>query len=319
LSAIAQSITVSCPASVQVTPALNSNLISDPGAVSTTPFPASYGLAAAQANEQEPDCWTISSQSTNPGGILSALPYVPPTGNGQSIKPANPATTDPNKGTNLFYGGVTTGPTSADSNVFTFGVQTIDLSGLGVSGQNFKLSAYLGGTTTQSDVADVSVSFEDNSGNVLEPNVPFEVGPVTPAMRGSKTSVIPEATTGVVPAGAAKAVVTITTEQVGVGPADDEGMADDLSLTIGSSVRPMATLTTLPYSFPAGRGGSLTKPLGISARHGSVYVSKTSDNLVSSLDGSATSTIAGNLEGSGESGDKGPGASATLTQPTGTA
>src|SRR5262245_12720296 len=73
-SAIAQTIRVPCPASVQVTPALNTNLISDPGAEATTPFPASYGLAKGQANEQEPDCWTISSQSANPGGILSVLP-----------------------------------------------------------------------------------------------------------------------------------------------------------------------------------------------------------------------------------------------------
>ena len=318
-SAIAQTITVPCPASVQVTPALNTNLIADPGAESTSPFPADYGLAKSQANEQEPDCWTISSQSANPGGILSALPYVPPTGNGQSSKPANPATTNPNKGVNLFFGGITTGPTSANTNVFTFGTQTIDLRGLGVAGQNFLLSAYLGGTTTQSDFAEVSVSFEDTSGDVLEPNVPFEVGPVTPAMRGNATSLIPEKTTGVVPPGAAKAVVTITTEQVGAGPADDDGMADDINLTIGPSVTPVATLTTLPYAFPAGSGGSLTQPRGISAWHGNVYVSNTADNVVSALDGSATNTVAGNLEGSGEGGDGGSATSATLTQPVGTA
>lgn len=313
-----QTIKVPCPASVQVTPALNANLISDAGAESTTAFPATYGLSPAQANEQEPDCWTISSQSTNPGGILSALPYVPATGNGQSSKPGNPATTDPGKGTNLFYGGITTGPTSADTNVFTQGTQTIDLSSLGAAGQKFSLSAYLGGTTTQSDFAEVSVSFENNSGQVLEPNVPFEVGPVTPAMRGSHTSLIPEQTTGIVPASAAEAVVTITTEQVGAGPADDDGMADDLNLTIGSSVSPISTLTTLPYTFPAGSGGSLVQPLGVSSWHGQVYVSNSADNVVSSLNGSATTMMAGNLEGTGENGDGGPGTSATLTQPTGT-
>jgi sugar lactone lactonase YvrE len=317
-SAIAQTITVPCPSSVQVTPALNANLVSNPGAESTTPFPASYGLSAAQANEQEPDCWTISSQSTNPGGILSALPYVPPTGNGQSSKPANPATTDPNKGNNLFYGGITTGPTSADSNVFTFGTQTVSLSGLGATGQKFELSAYLGGTTTQTDFADVSVSFQNSQGQALEPNVPFEVGPVTPAMRGSKTSLIPEETTGVVPVGAATAVVTITTEQVGGGPADDDGMADDINLTIGSSVTPVSTLTTLPYTFPAGSGGSLVQPRGISAWHGQVYVSNTADNLVASLNGSNTTPVAGSLETIGENGDGGQATSAGLTQPAGT-
>jgi len=85
------------------------------------------------------------------------------------------------------------------------------------------------------------------------------------------------------------------------------------------AVAATGTLTALPYSFPAGSGGSLVRPLGISAFQGHVYVSNTSDNVLSDLNGGNTTTIAGNLEASGENGDGGPANLATLWQPTGTA
>jgi len=326
--AIAQSITVPCPASVQRTPALNTNLISNPGAESATPYPASYDLPAASANEQEPACWTISGQSTNPGGIVSALAYVPAKGAGQSSKPANPATPDPNKGTNLFYGGISSGPVLADSNVWSYATQAINLDGLEVAGQKFLLSGYLGGTTTQSDFTDVSVLFETSSGKPIEPGVPFQIGPVTPAQRSSATSLVFRQFTGIVPAGAAKAVVTIAMEQVGAGPADNDGMADDLDLTIGASVTaaPTPTLVTLPWSFPIGSGGGLVNPQGISAAGGNVYVSNTADDHVADLNtlaeqatGITTPIFAGSLMGNGEAGDGGPASKSTLAQPGGTA
>jgi hypothetical protein len=326
-AAAAQSITVPCPASAQVTPALNANLISNPGAESTTPYPANYNLPTASANEQEPNCWTISGQSTNPGGILSALPYVPPTGNGQSTKPANPAMPDPNKGTNLFYGGIASGPVLAASNVWSYATQTINLGRLNVSGQKFALSGYLGGLTTQSDFTDVGVLFETAAGTPLEPGVPFQIGPVTPAQRSNATSLVFRQFTGIVPLGAAKAVVTIAMEQVGAGPADDDAMADDVNLTIGSSVAasPAPTLATLPYSFPVGSGGSLVNPQGISATGGNVYVSNTIDDNVADLNtlpaqaaGATTPIFAGSLQGNGENGDGGPASHATLAQPGGT-
>ena len=82
---------------------------------------------------------------------------------------------------------------------------------------------------------------------------------------------------------------------------------------------PAGTLTTLNYTFIAGTGGSLVRPLGISAFQGNVYVSNTSANVVSDLTGGNTITTAGTLEGSGESGDGGLANQATLWQPTGTA
>jgi sugar lactone lactonase YvrE len=87
----------------------------------------------------------------------------------------------------------------------------------------------------------------------------------------------------------------------------------------GPSATAVATLTALPYSFPAGSGGSLAQPLGISAFQGHVYVSNTSDNVLSDLNGGNTTTIAGSLEASGEDGDGGLASLATLSQPAGTA
>lgn len=81
----------------------------------------------------------------------------------------------------------------------------------------------------------------------------------------------------------------------------------------------VGTLTALPYTFPAGSGGSLVRPLGISAFQGHVYVSNTLDNVLSDLNAGNTTTIAGSLEASGETGDGGPASQATLTQPAGTA
>lgn len=82
---------------------------------------------------------------------------------------------------------------------------------------------------------------------------------------------------------------------------------------------PVGTLATLTYTAPAGSGGSLSNPLGISALSGKVYVSNSEDNVLSLLAGGATTNIAGSLEAMGESGDGRPASAATLNQPTGTA
>lgn len=82
---------------------------------------------------------------------------------------------------------------------------------------------------------------------------------------------------------------------------------------------PVGTLSTLAYTFPAGSGGSLVNPLGISAFNGQVYVSNSGDNVLSLLAGGDTTTVAGSLEGIGENGDGGLATAATLTQPAGTA
>src|ERR1700722_16635282 len=82
---------------------------------------------------------------------------------------------------------------------------------------------------------------------------------------------------------------------------------------------PVGTLSTLPYTFAAGTGGSLVPTLGVSSFKGNVYVSNSADNLLSLLVGGNTTTVAGSLEAIGESGDGGPATAATFTQPSGTA
>ena len=78
-------------------------------------------------------------------------------------------------------------------------------------------------------------------------------------------------------------------------------------------------LTTVPYTAVAGSDGGLTRPGGVSAAGGTVYVSNAGDSVVAALSGGATSIIAGSLENFGEHGDGGQATAATLYHPGGTA
>jgi secreted PhoX family phosphatase len=95
------------------------------------------------------------------------------------------------------------------------------------------------------------------------------------------------------------------------------------SLSIGvaggthASASPAPTISAVTFTAPP--GDSLDYPGGISANNGTVYVSNTFDNVVASIVGSTTTTIAGSYEGVGETGDGGPATAATLDSPAGTA
>jgi streptogramin lyase len=78
-------------------------------------------------------------------------------------------------------------------------------------------------------------------------------------------------------------------------------------------------LTTVPYTAVAGSDGGLTRPGGVSAANGTVYVSNAGDSVVAALSGGNTSIIAGSLENFGEHGDGGPATAATMYHPGGTA
>jgi hypothetical protein len=84
-----------------------------------------------------------------------------------------------------------------------------------------------------------------------------------------------------------------------------------------ASADPVPTISAVTFTAPP--GDSLDYPQGISANNGTVYVSNTFDNVVASIVGSTTTTIAGSYEGIGETGDNGPATAATLDSPTGTA
>ncbi|HEY6471380.1 MAG TPA: hypothetical protein VIY26_00720 [Acidimicrobiales bacterium] len=79
------------------------------------------------------------------------------------------------------------------------------------------------------------------------------------------------------------------------------------------------TLTINAVTFTAPPGTSLDNPQGIAAAGGTVDVSNSADNVVASIAGTTTATIAGSYEATGETGDGGPATSATLDNPTGLA
>jgi hypothetical protein len=74
------------------------------------------------------------------------------------------------------------------------------------------------------------------------------------------------------------------------------------------------TIATVPFTAPP--GASLDNPEGIVATNGTVDVSNTADNVLASIVGTATTTIAGSYESTGETGDGGAANAATLDEPT---
>lgn len=304
-----------CPAGDQVTPALNTNLVENPGAEDYTP---SIWLGAPGDDSVPlPDCWVSSSPEPVPNATAESNPQ-----SSSSYPPVR-------AGARVFWGG--TNPGGGIAGVTTKATQPIDLSSLGdVGGQPFKLSALLGGYATQNDNAAVSATFEDTAGKTL--NI-ASIGPVTAVQRGSISSLIPEAWYGTIPDGATKVVVTVAMTAVSSGN-DNNGEADDVSLTIGDGAKPSGPiLQTVPYDATAGGGvqtdpttglplppaGGLYRPTGVSASDSVVYASNTGDNVVAALQDGQSAVIAGSLEGNGDHGDHGKAVDATLYQPAGTA
>jgi sugar lactone lactonase YvrE len=100
------------------------------------------------------------------------------------------------------------------------------------------------------------------------------------------------------------------------------GSAGALAATDGSAGASAATaspvLQTLTYT-ATGPGGALNRPVGVSAANGTVYVSDTGADVVSTIANGATTAFAGSLSAFGEHGDGGPATSASLYRPGGTA
>jgi secreted PhoX family phosphatase len=81
---------------------------------------------------------------------------------------------------------------------------------------------------------------------------------------------------------------------------------------------PTPTISAVTFTAPA--GASLDNPEGVTTNNnGTVEVANTEDNVVASISGGATTTVAGSYEGYGETGDGGPATSATLDAPAGLA
>jgi sugar lactone lactonase YvrE len=307
----------SCPAADVVTPKLDANLLANPGAED---YLAANTLGAPVDDAVTvPACWVSSSALSVPDAVAESY--------------AQSATSYPGAvGARVFWGG--TNPDGGIAGVSTRATQTVDLSGIAAGGAPFKLSGMLGGYATQDDNAVVSTTFLDAGGKTLSYAA---LGPVKAAARGSVSSLVRQTWYGTVPAGAAKAVVTVTMTAVSTGN-DLNGEADDLSLVIGSTTSSQgAILQTLPYDAGAGSDGgthvdpgsgavvpnlvpgALYRPMGVSAGNGAVYASNTGDNVISALQNGVTTPLAGSLEAYGEKGDGGKAVNSTLYQPTGTA
>jgi NHL repeat len=86
------------------------------------------------------------------------------------------------------------------------------------------------------------------------------------------------------------------------------------STVVTASAATPPTINAVTFAAPPGT--SLDNPQGVVAANGTIDVSNTNDNVVASIVGAATTTIAGSYEATGESGDGGPATAATLDQPT---
>jgi hypothetical protein len=87
---------------------------------------------------------------------------------------------------------------------------------------------------------------------------------------------------------------------------------------MAANAAPSPVLTSLTYT-STGPGGSLDRPVGVSALNGKVYVSDTDANVLAELSNGTTTAVAGSLSAYGEHGDGGQAASASLYHPGGTA
>src|SRR5207249_11898672 len=124
-----------------------------------------------------------------------------------------------NRGNNVFTGGPDTPDTSAS--------QSIDVSSESTDIDNdevsYTLAGYLGGYGDQDDNALVFVQFEDQAGKILST---AHIGPVSVADRKGQTALLQRSTTGKVPKGTVKLLVTPNKIRT-FGP-DNEGYADTL-------------------------------------------------------------------------------------------
>jgi hypothetical protein len=184
--------------------AASKNLILNPG--------AEAGAGSTDGSTVPVPHWAVVS-----GGTFTAVQYGAAGG--------FPAKTDPGptkRGANFFAGG----PDSASA----MAMQTDSLKaykGIIASGANYTFKAWLGGYADQDDDATVQVAWYKSNGTLTGT---VTLGPVTAADRDDQTGLLLQQTTGFIPAGSAKMVVTILMTRA-EGDYND-GYADDLSFTV---------------------------------------------------------------------------------------
>jgi hypothetical protein len=197
------------------------NLVQNPGGESD--------VGAATSNS------TVTPQGWSTTGTFSAVQYG--LSDFFGLDAAFSATIGGGK--NFFTGGRNAGVSTA--------TQTIDVSvaatEIDAGGVQAKLSAFLGGYASQPDAAMAEAVFLGATDAQLGT---ARVGPVTPADRNSKTTLLPRSANAAVPAGTRKIKIVLTATR-GDGTYND-GYFDNiaLELTAGSTPPPTTTTTATP-------------------------------------------------------------------------
>jgi hypothetical protein len=198
-------------------------IFSSPAAASATVSAAPVNLIADPSAERAvPDSgggkvpvpgWKIAS-----GSMFTAVAYGAAGGFPTPTSPGPKS-----RGKNFFAGGPS-GNTSGASQIDSLVRYATPISR---GKATFKLSAWLGGYSSQGDYATLAVTWETASGKVLGHKT---IGPVTPAQRKDVTGMLLRSATGKVPVTARRAVVVL--HMVREDGEYVDGYADNLSLTI---------------------------------------------------------------------------------------
>jgi hypothetical protein len=206
------------PGATHVARACGTNLITNPG--------AEAGPATRSDSIVPVPGWKTT-------GAFTAVQYA---WAGADLSATTPG--PPDRGKNFFFGG----PQSDTST----GTQVIALpSSFSVSRATYVLSGWLGGFDGQDDNATLFVTWEGAQGNPLGaahksvtgfPTGLFsstQIGPVTEAQRGGTTELLYRQVSGPVPAGTSMVKVLLVMQ--GPDGADNDGLADNLSLVLSCS------------------------------------------------------------------------------------
>lgn len=177
----------------------------------------------AETGQCSPGGW---EETTLPGWRITAGdPVIDCYGMPSGAAAGSPGS--PTRGTSYFQGG------SRGSSRMT---QTVDVSpaATAVDGGSVSatLSGWLGGVGSYDDNAKATATYLNAAGASLGSSA---IGPVLAADRGSATGMVRRSTTGALPAGTRSIKVTVDFSMTGT---QNDGMADDLSLTLDTAVTP---------------------------------------------------------------------------------
>jgi virginiamycin B lyase len=193
---------------------------------------------------------------SGPGGTDAAQPTIPfwttdgqiavttYAGGAGDLSPTTPGPA--NRGNNYFAGG----PNNASSRM----TQTVDLSSyasaIDAGTQPYTLDGWLGGYGGQDDNAVVTVTFQSASGGALGT---ASIGPVLDADRGGVSALVERSTSGNIPTGTRKMLVTVTFTRV--SGSYNDGALDNLSFVLGGGGGG-TTGTSVYYRFENGTAGA---------------------------------------------------------------